>query len=1101
MNRFNMARQVGNGLWRCMLGAAMAVALAAAPAQAATPVAKILAVNASSNSYPGGTLSYTVSVTNPTASTWTILATVSGTKMTTNFPTMTVAVSSGTSVIVSAPTSVVTIPTSFHGKATLKVTAKKGTTTIGSLSQTFMVGDVVANISATPNNGTLPLTVQFTDASTTSSSITNWLWNFGDGTTSTLRNPSHQYIPYGTGTYTVSLFAQGPNGMNAKTNVNLITVRPPLPVNPSPTGVCVQITQPTNSMYFTPGERPWILMVLNDNSGLPLTVSQMSTLSLYMYGPQEESLTKAARNLLGGGTSVNLLTSSNVLVNGNVLAYQVNPFASELPGTYTMVLRATLSADNLQQWIPMMDCQVGTATVESQIVAREKCGACHYGPISGKYYMHHIDPSGTSLGDWARDSWPVRTCKACHNQDGGATVTDPRSGTKIPDPIVKRAHGIHMGVDLANLSSTGNWLMITNASGSFVVGNVVTGATSLATAQISMVDTNTLKTFLVVSTITGTLSKNENITSAGATAKYLSTRSGLFRDYSVDSHVVEFPQDVRNCTACHIDDRWKTAPSRQACGTCHDNLWFGDKSATPQGMTNHPSGTAISDSDFATPAAENYYCLVCHTTGGLGTSVMDAHYPGLTDDPGTTGMNTNTITIGMTRPANSKYYVAGETPVVSLVIKDDNGNALTNHTMVNTNWFSTVSLFVYGPRENSQPVLTRVASQVLDVASRPSVTCGTAQNWNTIPGQIFKIAINGSAPTNIVINAGVTNAAQFVAQINPLITNLCVSGIAGSGAVASVSSGKVKITSLTRGANSTIAIYNGPVTTAMGWKSAGVTMDPFVTAASLSTPANNLIYTQASPLDAPVDPAITVTTTNITYQLSNVSGLTPGTYFVFALDVPKSNTVANYANPCGIGFISFQVGTTNVDKKIATCTDCHGNTVFHLDWAHPHPAPFDADACKACHDYSHPNVGDMFSNQGGTSQNGWAGFGAVPISRRVHGVHYAHYLEHPEEIYSGATSNTFSWIIFPQDVRNCTKCHSQTDTWKQNPSRVACLACHDSDAAKAHGKIMTYMPTPSDPYGPDAEESCEVCHGDDTAFSPDKVHAISGPYVPPYPRN
>jgi OmcA/MtrC family decaheme c-type cytochrome len=197
----------------------------------------------------------------------------------------------------------------------------------------------------------------------------------------------------------------------------------------------------------------------------------------------------------------------------------------------------------------------------------------------------------------------------------------------------------------------------------------------------------------------------------------------------------------------------------------------------------------------------------------------------------------------------------------------------------------------------------------------------------------------------------------------------------------------------------------------------------------------------------------------------------------------------------------FQVGTATPEKKVATnCTDCHGDTVFHLTAGPIHAAPFDTDYCKACHDYGHPNTGDLFKNQGGTSLNGWSGFGAMPIVRRVHGVHFGHYLEHSEEIYANATKATFGEIIFPQDVRNCTKCHAETDTWKQKPARMACLACHDSDAAKAHGKLMTYMPDPTDPYGPLAQESCIICHGENAEFSADKVHDISSPYVPPYPR-
>lgn len=1109
MNCFCTVRRGVFGLQRFMpvLAVAAAAVLMAAPAQAATPKPKVLAVEVNPNLYPGATLSYTVSVTNPTASTWTIQAVASGGKWKQAFPTLTVVVGAGKSVVVSAPASVITIPASFHGRATLKVTAKRGTTSAGTRSTAFVVGDVVANFTATPNNGTLPLTVQFTDTSTTFSSITSWLWNFGDGSTSTLQNPSHQYISYGTGVYSVSLRASGPNGTFTKTNLNYITVQPPLPVNPPATGVSVQLTEPANKTNYLAGERAWVLVTLNDDSGTALTPSQLSSLNLYMFGPQEQSLTKAACALLGATTNrsasvhhyINLLTSPSTIVNGNVVAYQLNPVTTEEPGTYTVTVRGVLKTDALQQWMPLTNCQIRTAVRETEIVEKESCGDCHYGPTSGKYYMHHIETSSRSpTGSPSYESWPVRTCKACHNQDGYAAYTDPVTGAKVSDAIITRVHGIHMGAELKSPANTGNWLIITNATGSFIVGSNVVGSTSSATAAIELVDTN--RKFIVVGEITGTFSANENITSGGATAKYLSKRSGLFLEYYLEGREVEFPKGPKDCRACHTDDRWKTAPSRLACGTCHDNVWFGNHSATPQGMINHPT---VVDPNYA-GMAESAYCLVCHNgveAEGLEVpSIEDAHERG--EHPNRLNLRRNAIDVTLTPPANGKYYAAGDKPKISLVFKDDNGNALTNHTMVKSTWFSTASLFVYGPRRNSQPVLTSAANLGLEIASRPSVTCSNLNPW-VIGGETFRIAINGSAPTNIVINPGVSDSTQFVAQVAPILSNLCSTGVAGGGADTTLSAGKVKIQSRIRGAASRIEIYRGTVTTLMGWRSAGSPNEPEVYTSALSTPVNNLLG-GATSLDYS-DTNITKTVTNITYQLSDVAGLEAGTYFVYALGVPKSNTVWNgsskIANPCGIGFIEFQVGTTNKDKTVATCLDCHGDTEFHLDWGHPHPAPFDADACKACHDYSHPNTGDMFKNQGGTSLNGWSGFGAAPLSRRIHGVHYAHYLEHSEEIYANATPETFSWIIFPQDVRNCTKCHAGNDTWKQYPSRVACLACHDSDAAKAHGKVMTYMPDPTDPYGPTAEESCEVCHGEGTTFSPDKVHSISNPYVPPYPRD
>ena len=62
------------------------------------------------------------------------------------------------------------------------------------------------------------------------------------------------------------------------------------------------------------------------------------------------------------------------------------------------------------------------------------------------------------------------------------------------------------------------------------------------------------------------------------------------------------------------------------------------------------------------------------------------------------------------------------------------------------------------------------------------------------------------------------------------------------------------------------------------------------------------------------------------------------------------------------------------------------------------------------------------------------------------------------------------------------------------------MACHDSDEAQAHGKQMTYIPDTSDPYGPNSVETCKVCHGADAEFAVEKMHDISNPYEPPYPR-
>jgi PKD repeat protein len=79
---------------------------------------------------------------------------------------------------------------------------------------------------ASPVNGTAPLTVSFTNQS--AGDVTTYLWEFGDGRSSTLPNPSHTYLDGGT--YTVSLTASGPGGTDQMIRQDYITVGNPIQV-------------------------------------------------------------------------------------------------------------------------------------------------------------------------------------------------------------------------------------------------------------------------------------------------------------------------------------------------------------------------------------------------------------------------------------------------------------------------------------------------------------------------------------------------------------------------------------------------------------------------------------------------------------------------------------------------------------------------------------------------------------------------------------------------------------------------------------------------------------------------------------------------------
>ena len=79
-----------------------------------------------------------------------------------------------------------------------------------------------ASFSASPTSGVAPLAVSFTDTST--GSPTSWAWNFGDGTTSTLQNPSHTYATGGT--YTVNMTASNSAGSSAATAATVTVTNP-----------------------------------------------------------------------------------------------------------------------------------------------------------------------------------------------------------------------------------------------------------------------------------------------------------------------------------------------------------------------------------------------------------------------------------------------------------------------------------------------------------------------------------------------------------------------------------------------------------------------------------------------------------------------------------------------------------------------------------------------------------------------------------------------------------------------------------------------------------------------------------------------------------
>jgi hypothetical protein len=648
-----------------------------------------------------------------------------------------------------------------------------------------------------------------------------------------------------------------------------------------------QVSAPANGVYFAAGESPVVTVTILDNSASGVGRADFATLNFYLSGPLDPQKNVSAVKLMGASVDrsknphhyIDFKTNAKVQVSRNVLTYTLQPVTDEAPGTYTAAIYAVLGTDVMQQTMKFVDLQIGTATVETPVVSKTSCVSCHLGTISGKMYMHHADVGRSPVGSFALDYESMRSCRPCHNNDGYAAYNDASvPGGKVPDAIVLRVHGVHMGKGLKS-------------------------------------DFNT------------------------------NSATGNFRDYKD----VVFPANIKDCTVCHKDDRWKTAPTRAACGSCHDNTWFGPEATMPAGREAHVGG------DFDNDAT----CAGCHKAALISKLHVETVKPPAFQQ---------TVAMAMSAPANGKYYAAGDKPTITIKITDVKSGALVNPTSmvdplistnVAANEWRRANLFVSGPRADTVPVLTTAAAL--------------------------------ASPTASYAN----NELRFMRD------------------------------------------------------------------------------------EKKRDARVTRTDDSIVYQLDDVAKLTPGTYTVYADILPA-------AFPGGSGYINFQVGTTNIEPVVAgNCIDCHADERIH---ATSRAAQYIPDVCKSCHDNLHQLNG---KTNWTTSQ---FGFGVSPLSHRVHGIHFGNYVDKPKEI-----NGDFSHVIFPQDVRNCTKCHVSS-SWNERPSRLSCLACHDTDAALTHGKLNTYDPTPDDAFSGDEIETCEVCHGSDSEFSAKKAHAITNPYVPPYPR-
>lgn len=251
----------------------------------------------------------------------------------------------------------------------------------------------------------------------------------------------------------------------------------------------------------------------------------------------------------------------------------------------------------------------------------------------------------------------------------------------------------------------------------------------------------------------------------------------------------------------------------------------------------------------------------------------------------------------------------------------------------------------------------------------------------------------------------------------------------------------------------------------------------------------------------------------------------PGATGTFAVGLEGRRTVAvtgfgnvTEAGPNVVGY--FSVSGPVMPRRTVVSTDscnvCHDRLALHGGQRS------ETEHCVLCHNPSQtdwarrPKIGGPGTNVNLAATEDGLEERSVDFRTMIHKIHTGDELDAsaPYAIYGfGGSLYLFDEVRFPGDLTRCTTCHEE-DTYliesvpedalpvtanetgtimhlgtaKHQPGEPtvppitsACIACHDSDAARVHAEINT-----SDA----GEESCLVCHGEERAFSVRDVHHV-----------
>jgi len=600
-----------------------------------------------------------------------------------------------------------------------------------------------------------------------------------------------------------------------------------------------------------------------------------------------------------------------------------------------------------------------------------------------------------------------------------------------------------------------------------------------------------------------------------------------------------------NCAVCHGDpdgpggpltapaqgDLYMTMPTRQACGSCHDDVHWG-QDYTSNGQTM--------------PAqANNANCILCHEDAGNSLAVFDAHLHPLKDPTFNTGLNFDlqSVVEAGTNDGDGTIDV-GEKMAITLHITDDLG------AKVSPGSISSPSVVISGPTDNYNVLLnTTIPSAALtgvqpftvnvpmrvqlerlgeSTAALDSFTSAFAPHWNVAGGTtdvMVRTATAGGdstlsaaavAPQNwvdvadgtgfdrndyIVVDDG--TAAEEYMQIqhvdgnrlwfsSPYTTNYKASLEQDHPAAVAVR--EVTLTPLTEGVDYAVTVATGDVDELVEVGAGNVVIASYTT--DFVMPATYPLPLNSGPdLDESSGKWAGKSLVDGTYSIGIWSTLT--------LTLNLFGETNSYRATADANLVDFLVGSATQTEPYAlissgnNCFNCHQELGFHGF------GRTGFESCLLCHGTAGSEDRPQYVAGNADETPGLT----VNFRTMLHKIHMGEELANASSYVvngfgstpypNNFTPHTYAEVLFPAvpgGVQQCAKCHGDgNDAWHEPMPRdhpteqgtavrrwdAVCGACHDSTDAQAHIAVQT------DAFG---NESCGVCHGTGKEWSVERVH-------------